>query len=77
MNLKGAVPNFNWETDTKDAGRHLNAFGAQKVSLYLADYLKNNFSFSDKRNDSAYSLWNEANEKYKVLYAEKKVPLSF
>lgn len=32
---------INWTKDTVDGGRHLNRWGAAKVSTFLADYLQN------------------------------------
>lgn len=39
-------------------GNHLNCYGSEKVSSYLAGYLKEKFDLADKRSDSCYSTWN-------------------
>lgn len=70
MNLENTVPGFDWKTDTKDGGDHLNTFGAQKVSLYLAAYMEKNFSLPDRRQDASYAAWNNALAQYR---AELKV----
>ncbi len=50
---------FSWETDTMDAGYHINVVGAAKVTNYLGEYLKQNYSLADHRSDSDYSFWND------------------
>lgn len=50
---------FNWETDTMDAGYHINIVGATKVTKYLGEYLKQNYSLTDHRSDPNYSSWND------------------
>jgi hypothetical protein len=59
LNLHLEEMNFDWYNDTPDAGDHLNIYGAEKVSKYLGDYLKANYEIPDRRNDEAYSQWNE------------------
>lgn len=48
---------INWNTDSADGGKHLNFKGAEKVSVYLGDYLKEHYTLPDHRSDSAYSSW--------------------
>lgn len=48
---------FNFKTDMVNAG-HLNIFGAEKVTLNLGEYLKENFVLTDHRNDVSYKEWN-------------------
>lgn len=50
---------INWEKDTEDGGMHMNALGAITITNYIIDYLKDNYSFPDHRNDKLYSKWNE------------------
>ncbi len=50
---------FDFGTDLADSG-HLNVKGAEKVSLYLADYLKENYDLPDHRGDPAYDSWEQA-----------------
>lgn len=51
---------INWQQDTRDHGDHLNHTGAEKVSVYLGQYLAETGLFSDKRTQETYALWNEA-----------------
>lgn len=47
---------FDWTTDTKDAGSHLNLSGAQKATAYLGAYLKEHYDLPDRRLDSSYAF---------------------
>lgn len=64
LNLSNDRLSIDWEKDTRDAGDHLNYYGAEKVSDFLGAYLQNRYSLPDRRNDSEYSQWNEAFERY-------------
>lgn len=55
--LPEEVP-IDWATDTKDAGDHLNYFGAAKLTHFIGNYLAETGLFTDKRADAAYSDWN-------------------
>lgn len=50
---------FDWTNDTRDGGNHLNDFGAQKVTHYLGEYLKNQYYFQDYRTHTEYQDWNK------------------
>lgn len=63
LNLNNPL-DIDWKNDTKDAGSHLNYFGAVKVSRFIGDYLKNSNLTKDHRNDKNYEEWNKAFEKY-------------
>ena len=65
LNLMNDRLSINWEKDTRDAGDHLNYYGAKKVSDFLGEYLQNRYSLPDHRSDRKYSQWNEALERYK------------
>ena len=52
---------IDYNTDTYDAGLHLNLSGAEKLSEYFGAYLKENFELTDYRNDP----------EYQEVYAEK------
>lgn len=62
----------DWSTDTRDGGRHLNCFGAEKVTKYLAEYFDENFSFENRKSDEAYKDWNQCYKKYKKYIKGKK-----
>lgn len=49
---------IDWSKDTRDAGDHLNVYGAEKVAKYLGKYLKENYDLEDHRNDPKYEQWN-------------------
>lgn len=59
---------FDWKTDTRDKGDHLNYSGAKKVSGYVGKYLKDRYSLPDRREDAAYASWKED-----LIGYEKKV----
>ncbi len=50
---------FDYATDTPDGGSHLNTYGADKFSSYLAGYIKDNYTVSDRSGDQRYiNNWN-------------------
>lgn len=55
---------INWETDTKDAGNHLNFKGAIKASNYIGSYLESTGMLVDHRDDEKYASWNKAYQRY-------------
>ena len=61
--LQDEVP-IDWETDTKDGGDHMNAWGAEKVSAYLAQYLKEQYGLTDHRKEEGYADWEAALKLY-------------
>lgn len=46
------------------APAHTNLHGALKATDYIAEYLTENYAFTDKRGDPAYESWDEAYYKY-------------
>ena len=66
---------FDWTHDTCDKGRHLNIWGAEKVSKYMGEYLHDNYNLPDRRNDPNYAEWFEQSKKYheNIENAIKKV----
>ena len=40
---------LDYSTDTPDGGSHLNASGAVKFSRYLGEYIRDNYTVSDRR----------------------------
>lgn len=59
MNLLTKELKIDWKKDTYDKGDHLNFYGAQKVTGYLGEYLKNNFEITDHRGKEEYKHWND------------------
>ncbi|MCD8211434.1 MAG: SGNH/GDSL hydrolase family protein [Oscillospiraceae bacterium] len=52
---------IDYNTDTYDAGLHLNLAGAEKLGSYFGNWLKENFELTDWRD----------NEEYAAVYDEK------
>lgn len=51
---------LNYNTDTYDAGLHLNISGAEKLSLYMGRILSEEIGLEDRRNDEHLSaIWDE------------------
>ena len=50
---------IDWQTDTYDAGDHLNYYGAAKVTDWLGAYLAEHYDLPDRRGDPAYDQWDE------------------
>lgn len=62
---------IDYEEDTYDGGLHLNVYGAEKLSAYLAPILQEQFALEDLRTEGEISsLWEE---KVKAYVLEKKV----
>lgn len=55
--------NFDFAEDMNNIG-HCNIWGAEKVSIYLADYLNENYELNDYKNDSEYESWKIDYEEY-------------
>lgn len=60
LNVAPTKVPIDWDTDTHDAGDHLNLSGAKKVSEYLGAYLSKTYDLVDRRGDASYKAWNEA-----------------
>ena len=64
MNLMDV--NIDWLTDTRDKGNHLNYNGALKTTAVLGEYLAENYTFPDRREDAKISeAWNADLESFK------------
>lgn len=57
---------FDWDTDTRDYGDHLNYYGATKASRAVADILHDRYGLQDHRADGGdtYRHWNRAVRAY-------------
>lgn len=58
FNLDQFDTGFNWLTDSRDAGNHLNTNGAKKMTRCLGKYLKDNYHLIDHHGEDGYSDWN-------------------
>ncbi len=60
---------INWQTDTYDAGLHLNVWGAEKLSRWFGAILQQTCGVPDRRTDTALAALWEAKAKH--YYEEK------
>lgn len=61
---------IDYNTDTYDAGLHLNLSGAEKLSDYFGRMLKDEYGVQDHRNEAEYrNIWDE---KIKFYYDMKE-----
>lgn len=70
FNIDAQCAGLDYDTDFRDNGNHLNAQGAEKVTLYLGNYLQGNYYLEDRRNDAGYEKWNASLEYYKQLISQ-------
>lgn len=52
--------------------RHLNIFGAEKYSKYVATYVAAKYHLADHRNDAAFSAWAQGYVQWEGLAAQMK-----
>ena len=56
---------IDWNTDTYDAGVHLNVYGAEKLTSYFGKILVEKYGFSDRRGNSELdAVWSKKLEIY-------------
>lgn len=61
---------INWNTDTYDAGLHLNVYGAEKASVWFGKILVNQYEIPDHRdNETIAASWSEKVSRY---YEQKR-----
>lgn len=59
---------IDFSVDTYDAGLHLNVTGAEKVSKYLGEVLKDEYNLEDHRNDEILKvIWDEKVDFYNSM----------
>jgi hypothetical protein len=61
---------LDWNTDTADAGDHLNLWGAKKVTTKLGDYLHKHFRLDDHRGQKGYEDWDQDAQEYRQNIAK-------
>ncbi len=67
-----SAADINWKHDSRDAGDHLNYYGAKKTTRLLGKWLKElHPEIPDRRDDADYSEWKTDLKKYKVDVSEK------
>ena len=64
MNLVTGEIGIDWNEDILDGAEHLNVYGAEKASTYLADYLAENYEMPDHRDEKAYQSWSDCYDRY-------------
>lgn len=62
---------LNWKQDFYNR-KHVNYRGAEKYTKYLAKYIKDNYSLSDRRGDAQYESWAKAYDYYLNYISEHK-----
>lgn len=61
---------INYQTDTYDAGLHLNIYGAEKLSRYLGNILCENYGIDDHRGEYDYNMyWAAAIDFHQRMYS--------
>lgn len=65
LNVAPTKVSIDWTVDTHDAGDHMNASGAKKVSGFMGAYLSKTYDLVDRRGDAKYQAWNEASARSK------------
>lgn len=62
--------NIDWNTDTLDAGEHMNFYGSLKLTDYFEDYVEALEILKDHRGEKNYESWNQDLEEYQKLLDE-------
>lgn len=65
----GYQPDFS--RDFRDAGNHLNFYGAEKATLFIGKRLSSLGVLSDKRNSASYYSWNRYSDLFFLNMTEK------
>lgn len=60
--------NLDFKNDIADDVGHLNNSGAEKLSSYLGQFLKDNYDIPDHRNDEKYESWQIHSKLFERLY---------
>ena len=59
---------FDTAVDFSDNG-HVNLAGAEKLTSYICEYLiENGYSYTDRRGQDGYELWDEGLKNYREYY---------
>lgn len=69
---KAGEAGIDFQTDTYDAGLHLNVFGAEKLSIYFGEILKTEYGLTDRRGDETLAtIWQAKTEFYDSMKNEQ------
>ncbi len=58
------------KTDFRDSEKHINQYGAEKITHYIGSYLQENYELEDQRGSN--QRWDEDLVKYKKLLKKKQ-----
>lgn len=50
---------FDWKTDSRDGGNHLNYSGATKMTKYVGQYIHQHYNMKNHLNEKKYQQWNK------------------
>lgn len=64
-NMEGEYA-IDWSKDTRDGGKHLNSYGARKVTQYVGAFIHENYVIEDKSGNPAYAEWDACYEDYEA-----------
>jgi Uncharacterized protein conserved in bacteria len=64
FNINTYDTEFDWLTDTRDGGNHLNYNGATKMTKYIGKYIDDHYNLADHRKNPSYSQWNKDYEEF-------------
>ena len=62
---------FDWTTDTRDEGNHLNYNGACKITKYLGEYIKENYKIENHHTQATLDRMNERYHQF-IKYISQK-----
>lgn len=64
---------LDYNTDTYDAGAHLNLAGAEKLAVYFGRILRDDVGITGHKGDAAYeAVWTDLTEKYERIKAQQE-----
>lgn len=67
---------IDFNTDTYDAGLHMNLSGAEKLSAYIGKVLRDRYQIADRRDDAALrAIWQEKTSFYNDMKAAQVAEL--
>jgi len=70
LNLDCSQWDLDWTKDSRDAGQHLNVFGAVKLTDHFGSLIKDEYSLKPQRNKAIHNSWKVDSQKYdKILKA--------